>query len=101
MKIHQLPDGARFEYEGKEYVKSGPMFGTGADGQRMIPRYAVLKPLDAVVPTTEKKGVSMLPRADVLRAFEAFYAECYTLVPVSERLALEAAKGRALKLLER
>lgn len=24
MKIHQLPMGARFAYEGEEYVKTGP-----------------------------------------------------------------------------
>lgn len=25
MKIHQLPMGARFEFEGEEYVKTGPL----------------------------------------------------------------------------
>jgi len=29
MKIHQLPQGARFDYEGEEYVKTGPLFATG------------------------------------------------------------------------
>jgi hypothetical protein len=43
MKIHQLPPGARFEYEGEEYVKTGPLLGTGKGGQRLIPKYAVLK----------------------------------------------------------
>ncbi|MCX7162613.1 MAG: hypothetical protein NT083_06165 [Rhodocyclales bacterium] len=32
MKIHQLPQGARFEYEGSEYVKTGPLSGTGKEG---------------------------------------------------------------------
>lgn len=46
MKIHQLPLGARFAYEGAEYVKTGPQLASGPSGQRLIPKYAVLAPLD-------------------------------------------------------
>ena len=62
MKIHQLPQGARFEYEDEEYVKTGPLFGTGKAGQRLIPRYAVLKPLDNIEPVSRPKG-DALPRS--------------------------------------
>lgn len=48
MKFQQLALGARFEFEGTDYVKSGPLTATSAAGlQRMIPRFAVLKPLDS------------------------------------------------------
>jgi hypothetical protein len=98
MKIHQLPQGARFEYEGKEYVKSGPLSGSGKDGQRLIPRYAVLKPLDSEEVGRGPKR-SALAEADVRGAFETFYADCKILVPEAKRAALEAARDRFLKLL--
>lgn len=31
MKIHQLPMGARFEFEGAEYVKTGPLLAARAE----------------------------------------------------------------------
>jgi uncharacterized protein (DUF1330 family) len=56
MKIHQLPMGARFEYEGAEYVKTGPQLASGAGGQKLIPKYAVLKPLDGPAFADRKNG---------------------------------------------
>ena len=50
MKIHLLPMGARFVYEGEEYVKTGPLFASGKGGQRLIPKYAVLTPLGDQAP---------------------------------------------------
>ena len=47
MKLTQLPLGARFEYEGEIFTKTGPMTAASEKGgQRMIPRYAVLKPAE-------------------------------------------------------
>lgn len=100
MKIHQLPAGARFEFEGEEYVKTGPLIGTRSDGrQRLIPRHAVLRPLDAVVAAPEPKKAA-LARADVLAAFEAFCADCARLVGEEEQAALSAARERFLKALD-
>lgn len=99
MKIHQLPMGARFEYEGEEYVKSGPMFATGPAGQRMIPKYAVLKPLgggDGAPDTGQSEAVL---RAEVLKTFGTFYLQCAALVPDENRGDLEAARGTFLKAL--
>lgn len=99
MKIHQLPLGARFEYEGEEYVKTGPLTGTGNGKQRFIPKYAVLKPLGdvgAVVPD-EKDGA--LSRAAVLDAFEGFYAECRALVAADRQAALAEERRRFLQAL--
>lgn len=99
MKIHQLPLGARFEYEGEEYVKSGPMFATGNAGQRMIPKYAVLKPLDPLAATPEAGPNEVIPHAAVLKAFAAFYARCTELVPEERRGQLEGARGSFLQAL--
>ena len=47
MKFQDLPVGARFEYQGKVFVKTGPITAASeAGGQQMIPRYADLRPLD-------------------------------------------------------
>jgi hypothetical protein len=98
MKIHQLPQGARFEYEGEEYVKTGPLFGTGKGGQRLIPRYAVLKPLDSIETACGPKS-DALQRSRVLSAFDAFYAECRALVPEDKQAALAVAHDRLMKAL--
>lgn len=90
MKIHQLPEGARFEYQGEEYVKTGPLLGTGKGGQRFIPKYAVLKPLGET-PVMEKKKAQFLPRTEVVAAFEAFQIQCKALVPAERQEELEIA----------
>ena len=52
MKLQHLAIGARFEYEGVVYVKTGPLTAASEEGgQRIIPRYAILRPLD--VPAAE------------------------------------------------
>jgi hypothetical protein len=71
MRIQQLPIGTRFEYNGQEYVKTGPMIGTSDAGQRLIPKHAELRPLDDVETAQEKPSETLL-RADVLEAFETF-----------------------------
>lgn len=100
MKIHQLPDGARFEYQGEEYVKTGPLFATGKAGQRFIPKYAVLKPLGEVKGPATTPKQETLSRANVLGAFEAFYAECRRRVPADHQIALDAAREQFIRSLD-
>ena len=100
MKIHQLPEGARFEYEGEAYVKTGPMFATGPKGQRLIPKYAVLKPLD--IPAVASDAAGMKSSAASRRALEAFAAECRPLLADGAGPAFNNALARlraALRLL--
>ncbi len=99
MKLDQLPMGARFEYEGECYIKTGPLTGKAErGGNRMIPRSAVLKPLDYMpAPAQEPQG--MVARKAVLAAFEDFYRQCAHLVDESGRLSLNAAKQQFLKRL--
>lgn len=99
MKIHQLPMGARFEYEGEEYVKSGPLLATGQRGQRLIPKYALLKPVgDAAAPVAEKPAVT-LSGDRVRAAFDAFCAECEPLVPAERWSTLASARASFLSAL--
>ena len=79
MKFQLLAIGARFEFEGKEYVKTGPLTASSDGVQRMIPRFAVLKLLDASVDPA-RKTPSKLDEAIVLAAFETFYVESTRLL---------------------
>lgn len=99
MKIHQLPLGARFEFGGEEYVKTGPLLATGKAGQRFIPKYAVLKALAEVQAVPQAAGSAPLSRADVLAAFEIFCADCRMLIAEDARPSLESARQRFLKAL--
>ena len=99
MKIYQLPDGARFIYQGAEYVKTGPMLAAGPGGQTMIPRYAVLQPID-MPPPAPKRTAPMVARATVDRALDALMAECRRTVPVEYIPALEQARLRFLQALD-
>lgn len=96
MKIHQLPEGARFIYEGEEYVKSGPMFATGKQGRRLIPKYAVLQPLGSTMADSAVLKVGSVKRTQVIDAFERFWSDCKDLVPEDRRPQLEAARTRFL-----
>ncbi|MDP1525529.1 MAG: hypothetical protein Q8M20_06950 [Rhodocyclaceae bacterium] len=99
MKIHLLPMGARFEYEGSEYVKTGPQLASGKSGQRLIPKYAVLRVLDGTSVPAEKKA-DAIPRAAVLAAFETFYARCAALMPAEQQVAVATARDAFLQSLE-
>jgi hypothetical protein len=95
MKFQLLAIGARFEFEGKVYVKTGPLTAaTEAGGQRMIPRSAVLKPLDAPVVEKPKAG-RKLDEAAVTAAFELFFTDCARLLQTAESDVLRARALRA------
>lgn len=105
MKFQLLPLGARFEFEAKVYVKTGPLTATDAEGgQRMIPRFAVLKALDAPAAVSQSAG-RKLDEAAVMAAFDAamaaFLADCLRVLPDMEpdaeqalRVELDAARAR-------
>lgn len=105
MKFQQLPSGARFEFEGKVFVKTGPLTATSEEGgQRMIPRSAFLKPLDAPLPPSVKAD-RKLDEAEVMAAFELFFMDCARLLNSAEsdvlratalRFELDAARARFL-----
>ncbi|NTV70458.1 MAG: hypothetical protein HGA71_09960 [Azonexaceae bacterium] len=97
MKLQHLPLGARFEYEGLVYVKTGPLTASSeAGGQRIIPRHAVLRSLE--VPVTEGKG--RLEGAVVRKAFNVFFETCDRLVGEAGQAELEQARQRFLKAIE-
>ncbi len=108
MKFQLLPLGARFEYEGKAYVKTGPLTAAGDGGQRMIPRHAVLKPLDGAPAEAPRRIGRKLDETTVKAALEAFHGECARLLlTVAEkpdqapaaRAVLDAARRRFLDAL--
>ena len=101
MKLQHLAIGARFEYEGKVYVKTGPLTASSDQGgQALIPRYAVLKPLDLPAPPAPGVGVRKLDPQKVRKAFEAFYGECLKHVDPAAAIQLEAARAEFLSALK-
>lgn len=106
MKFQQFAIGERFEFEGKVYVKEGPVSARGLDtgGSRMIPRYAVLKPVGETPAVSKKVAQKMVSRDAVVAAFDMFYAECGQVVekcldPQAE-VRLETARQRFLESLK-
>ena len=93
MKIHQLPLGARFEYQGETYVKTAPMMARSDAGvQRMVPRYAVLTLVEAESDPSSSQGLR--------RDFDTFYQVCARLVAPESQAELEAARERFLERLK-
>lgn len=73
MKFQHLPLGARFEFEGRCYTKVGPLVAADeGGGQRMIPRYAVLRDLNEAAAVTAPIMVLQLEAAEVSAAFAEF-----------------------------
>lgn len=97
MKLQHLAIGDRFEYQGKIFVKTGPLTASSEEsGQQIIPRYAVLKPLNPP-PREEKPGLRRkLEEKAVLAAFDDFYQTCSTLVVEAALPALVEARERFL-----
>ena len=97
MKLQHLPIGARFEYEGKVFVKTGPLTAASEEGgQKIIPRYAVLKPLD--VPQSEAPATPgrRLDPARVRKAFDVFYEAALKAAEPAQVDGLAAARQRFL-----
>lgn len=85
MKFQYLPLGARFEYDGKVYVKAGPLTATAEDGscQRMIPRHVLLKPVDAAEPKGDDGKPATVQSARLAAAAALFVTECTRLIEVA------------------
>lgn len=100
MKIHQIAQGARFQYEGQIYTKTGPMMAQSEAGEtRVIPRYVVLQPVDAVA-TAAAATDRPLDRQALQQAFDTFFQRCSELVPAADQAELQAARSRFLKHLQ-
>ncbi|WP_428827881.1 hypothetical protein ACLIKD_07925 [Azonexus sp. IMCC34842] len=101
MKLQQLPDGARFEYQGRVFVKTGPLTARSENGgQQIIPRSATLKALDPPAPEQTSAGRGKLSESLVLSAFDTFYRTSTRLIDAASRPALEEARDRFLATLQ-
>lgn len=93
MKFQMLAMGDRFEFDGQVYVKTGPLTAMGErGGQRMIPRYAVLKPLTGAAAAPARVASRQLDEAAVLAALADYHQRCAALIA---RVA-DAAQAPAL-----
>ena len=100
MKFSELAPGARFRFEGRVYVKEGPVLAReAATGRlRLIPRYARLEPVG------EGNAVGHAAPMDEALAslLDAFYREALAALddaPEAGRRRLEAAWRRLCEAL--
>jgi len=102
MKLQDIPIGGRFEYDGKIFTKTGPLTASAEPGgQRMIPRYANLLPLDIPVPQSKLAGMHRkLDEAAVQTAFHEFHRRCAELLDESSLPALAEARQRFMDTLK-
>lgn len=101
MKLQHLAIGDRFEYDGKIFVKTGPLTASSDQGgQQIIPRYAVLKPLDQPVADARTGSRERLNKAAVLAAFDRFYRTSERLCDASAHSELARARSDFLKIFE-
>ncbi|HUW28651.1 MAG TPA: hypothetical protein VMV97_08575 [Sulfuriferula sp.] len=82
MKFPQLPVGAQFELDGKTYTKVSPLVAAAEDGsgQRVIPRYAVLRPIGEPVQAKAAEHAGQLDPDKVRVAFARFEADAMRLL---------------------
>jgi hypothetical protein len=69
MKFQNLPLDTRFVYRGEIFAKASPLMASvNGGGQRMIPRYASLHPVDGVEIAAPAKTPNLV---DIERVFQA------------------------------
>ena len=98
MRLQDFPIGARFEYEGAFYVKTGPLTASSEQGkQRIIPRHANLRSLEMLA--AEGKRTASSDSVQVLAAFDVFYASCRGWVNEVHHDVLAKAREQFIKAL--
>lgn len=101
MKLQHLTVGARFEYEGVVYVKTGPLTASSEQGgARIIPRSATLKPVVRSLPDGKCDGLAGVDLRTVRTAFDTFFETCNRLVDQDRREALAKARENFLAVLK-
>ena len=97
MKFPHLPIGAQFEFDGKAYTKVSPLVAAAEDGsgQRVIPRYAVLRPIGELVQAVAAAHSGQLDPDKVRMAFASFEADAMRLL--DEACGDDAGRCDALK----
>ncbi len=91
MKFPQLPLGQRFRWRQRTYRKTGPMVAHAEDGgqPRMIPRSAVVEPLDNSVPEPTKTAA---PSLSAVAVNDALVELCRLIEGAADELGEPQAK---------
>lgn len=101
MKLQHLAIGDRFEYAGKIFVKTGPLTASSDQGgQQVIPRSAVLKPLDQPPSESRTSSRDKVNKAAVLAAFDRFYRTSERLCDATGHTELARARSEFIALFD-
>ena len=93
MKFPHLKIGERFEFQGKTYVKVGPLTAQEieGEGQRMIPRSALVKPLDIAPEESPEEPLEAPSREALMRALAQCEQRCLASVETAAAGAIRNA----------
>jgi len=93
-KFTQLAIGESFEFQGERFLKVGPLTGRNltTNHQRMIPRSAVVMPLNGETAAETPRSQRELPEALVLEAFEHYHKGCLEWLQLTEEADSELAQ---------
>lgn len=81
MKFHELPLGARFEFQGLEWVKCSPVMArTDSGEQRLIPRWTVLDPHGDAGEAGPARRAEPLDASRALAVLTTFRDDCAALL---------------------
>ncbi|MFK5914376.1 MAG: hypothetical protein QM484_08370 [Woeseiaceae bacterium] len=97
MKFKLLSIGQKFSFQDNVYVKTSPIIASNVETghNKMIPAYATLTLLDQSVVEEEITKKEELKSEDVIKAFNAFYAQCVNLI--EDKKALDLARDQFLQ----
>jgi hypothetical protein len=95
MKLQQLAIGDRFEYDGRIFVKTGPLTASSDDGgQQMIPAMPCSSRSICRHARKNRGCAASWMKKTVLAALDDFYRTCSELLDESALPALAEARQR-------
>ena len=101
MKFNEVAIGQQFEFDGEQYLKTGPLVASTVEGskQKFMARYAVVRLLGEATPAAKEKDERQLRVGLVMAAFDTFYARCVPVLqdlPQASRNEVEQARKEFL-----
>ncbi len=101
MKFKDLPAAARFCWQGKKWTRDGPISAVATDGtRRVIPRWAVVEPLEVEPPTTGSDTWQPPHREALEQAIDTYEARVAQIVAEVALRFDEAEAARLRRMLE-
>lgn len=83
MRFYLVPIGQEFDYQGKTYLKSGPLTASCTSGgkDKLIPRSAEVQPVgDLTLSGPDSSDILFLAKDEVIKIFDSYHHHCLELL---------------------